>query len=136
MIRVETYLFDSFERGIFGQAIDIIEQHRRKQQEARHGYAEPGQRVPDQGEPEAPPAGTEQVVAAITPAGAVKAAPGGLTAPEVTEAVQASIRAIGIPATRAILQSFGSGQVMKIEKEKWPAVLEALADAAKRRVAE
>lgn len=47
MIKVELYLYNSAERGIFNDAMLNIEALRRAAQEAHHGEAAPGQRVPD-----------------------------------------------------------------------------------------
>jgi hypothetical protein len=134
VIKVETYLF---ERAVFGQAMDMIENRRLQIQQAQGGNAAPGQRVPDAppappegAEPEAPVA-EEKIVATITPEGVSKPAAKGPTASQMTEAVNKSINTIGVPKTRDILLSFGHGQVMKIEPEKWPDVLVALAAAAK-----
>jgi hypothetical protein len=116
-------------------------------------HTPPQPEEPDHGEPEAQVVGSitpEMVTVHAKPAGhcpdcyaerpsncpahqvVTKPAPakGGPTAAQMTEAVQTSINTIGVPLTREVLLAFGHGQVMKIEQDLWPAVLNALVTKA------
>jgi hypothetical protein len=142
VIKAEIWLHDSYERQVFFQAAEIIEQHRRALQAAQGGNAAPGQRVVD-----VPPAAQEvsdetQGVTAENPGQDVEpeapvahiapdpqgTAPKVVTLADMEKAAQAAIQIGGLAQVRAMINEYGKSRIREIDGDLWPEVMEKLAN--------
>lgn len=148
MIRTEIWLYDTFERQVFFQAADIIENHRRELQEAQKGNAAPGRRAVDvlpAGDLVEPPLASGEVDPLDVHVGpqeseapvATIVAPGkAITLADMEKAAQAAIQIGGLAQVRAIVNEYGKSRIREIDSNLWPEVIEKLANVKPLEAAE